>query len=135
ACEGPSVRGRGRTSSSDSVGRAGWPRYGRGPRGLRSGGVHAPVPPPTDRKEAPVARAHHRIALIPGDGIGQEVVPPAVAVLDAVGRRHGISFTYDEFDWSCQRYLHEGAMMPPDGLDRIRHHDAIFLGAVGWPGV
>lgn len=82
-----------------------------------------------------MARAHHRIALIPGDGIGQEVVPPAVAVLDAVGRRHGIAFTYDEFDWSCRRYLHEGAMMPPDGLDRIRHHDAIFLGAVGWPGV
>jgi tartrate dehydrogenase/decarboxylase / D-malate dehydrogenase len=77
----------------------------------------------------------HRIALIPGDGIGQEVIPPATAVLDAVGRRHGISFTYDEFDWSCERYAHEGAMMPADGLDRIRSHDAILLGAVGWPGV
>ncbi len=80
-------------------------------------------------------KAHHRIALIPGDGIGQEVVPPAVAVLNAVGRRHGIAFTYDEFDWSCQRYVNEGAMMPDDGLDQVRNHDAIFLGAVGWPGV
>ncbi|HEX2130846.1 MAG TPA: tartrate dehydrogenase [Actinophytocola sp.] len=77
----------------------------------------------------------HRIALIPGDGIGTEVLPPATAVLDKVGARHGIAFTYDEFDWCCERYLHEGAMMPADGLDRIRHHDAILLGAVGWPGV
>ncbi|OLF10247.1 tartrate dehydrogenase [Actinophytocola xinjiangensis] len=77
----------------------------------------------------------HRIALIPGDGIGVEVLPPATAVLDRVGARHGLTFTYDEFDWSCERYLNEGAMMPDDGLDRIRHHDAILLGAVGWPGV
>ncbi|WP_433461955.1 tartrate dehydrogenase [Spirillospora sp. CA-128828] len=77
----------------------------------------------------------HRIALIPGDGIGTEVLPPACAVLDAVGRRHGLAFAYDTFDWSCQRYLTEGAMMPEDGLGLIRHHDAILLGAVGWPTV
>ncbi len=77
----------------------------------------------------------HRIALIPGDGIGTEVIPPATAVLDAVGRRHGVTFTYDEFDWSCERYAQSGAMMPEDGLDRIRGHDAILLGAVGWAGV
>src|SRR4051812_13967071 len=77
----------------------------------------------------------YRIALIPGDGIGKEVIPPATAVLDAVGRRHGIEFSYDRFDWSCERYLAEGAMMPTDGLDQIRHHDSILLGAVGWPGV
>ncbi len=76
-----------------------------------------------------------RIALVPGDGIGREVVPAALAVLEAVGRRHGITFAYDEFDWSCERYLAEGAMMPADGLDQIRGHDAIFLGAVGAPGV
>ena len=76
-----------------------------------------------------------RIALIPGDGIGTEVIPPACAVLDAVGRRHDVAFTYDMFDWSCERYLAEGAMMPPDGLAQIRQHDAILLGAVGWPGV
>lgn len=77
----------------------------------------------------------YRIALIPGDGIGKEVVPAACAVLDAVGARHGIEFGYDEFDWSCERFLAEGSMMPADGLERIRHHDAILLGAVGWPGV
>lgn len=77
----------------------------------------------------------HRIALIPGDGIGAEVLPPARAVLDQVGARHGITFRYDEFDWSCERYLREGTMMPADGLDQIRQHDAVLLGAVGWPGV
>jgi tartrate dehydrogenase/decarboxylase/D-malate dehydrogenase len=77
----------------------------------------------------------HRIALIPGDGIGKEVLPAACAVLDTVGARHGLTFRYDSFDWSCERYLHEGAMMPADGLDQIRGHDAILLGAVGWPGV
>jgi tartrate dehydrogenase/decarboxylase/D-malate dehydrogenase len=77
----------------------------------------------------------HRIALIPGDGIGQEVIPAACAVLDAVGARHGVEFRYDEFDWSCARYLSEGAMMPDDATTRVRDHDAIFLGAVGAPGV
>ncbi|HEX4249803.1 MAG TPA: isocitrate/isopropylmalate family dehydrogenase, partial [Pseudonocardia sp.] len=77
----------------------------------------------------------HRIAVIPGDGIGQEICPPARAVLDAVGARHGVAFSYDEFDWSCARYQREGAMMPADGLDQVRGHDAIFLGAVGAPGV
>ncbi|MFC5827366.1 tartrate dehydrogenase [Nonomuraea insulae] len=77
----------------------------------------------------------HRIAVIPGDGIGTEVCRAARAVLDAVGRRHGVDLTYDEFDWSCARYLAEGAMMPANGLDLVRDHDAIFLGAVGAPGV
>jgi tartrate dehydrogenase/decarboxylase/D-malate dehydrogenase len=79
--------------------------------------------------------AKHRIALIPGDGIGREVVPEGVRVLEAAGRKFGISFQWDEFDWSCDRYAQTGRMMPEDGLDRIRSHDAIFLGAVGWPTV
>jgi tartrate dehydrogenase/decarboxylase/D-malate dehydrogenase len=78
---------------------------------------------------------NHRIALVPGDGIGTEVLPPARRVLDAVGRRHGIAFSYTSYDWSCERYLREGAMMPEDGLDRLREADAILLGAVGYPGV
>ncbi|MGI5215761.1 tartrate dehydrogenase [Plantactinospora sp. CA-290183] len=77
----------------------------------------------------------HRIAVIPGDGIGTEVIAAARQVLDAVTERHGIVLEYEEFDWSCQRYLAEGAMMPADGLDRLRPADAILLGAVGWPGV
>jgi tartrate dehydrogenase/decarboxylase/D-malate dehydrogenase len=80
------------------------------------------------------ARAH-RIALIPGDGIGREVIAAARAVADAVCGRHGITLRYQEFDWSCERYLREGAMMPPDGIDQLRSFDAILLGAVGWPGV
>ncbi|HTF51434.1 MAG TPA: tartrate dehydrogenase, partial [Pseudonocardia sp.] len=77
----------------------------------------------------------HRIAVIPGDGIGQEVCPSAREVLDAVGARHDVTFSYREFDWSCARYQREGAMMPEDGLDQLRPFDAIFLGAVGAPGV
>ena len=79
---------------------------------------------------------NHRIALIPGDGIGAEVLPPARRVLDTLGRRHGIDFTYTSYDdWSCERYLREGAMMPEDGLEQLWGKDAILLGAVGYPGV
>ncbi|MFG2147154.1 tartrate dehydrogenase [Streptomyces sp. NPDC048696] len=78
---------------------------------------------------------HHRIALIPGDGIGAEVLPPARQVLDAVGARRGIGFSYASYDWSCERYVREGAMMPEDGLDQLREKDAILLGAVGSPHV
>jgi tartrate dehydrogenase/decarboxylase/D-malate dehydrogenase len=76
-----------------------------------------------------------RIAVIPGDGIGTEVIAAAREVLDAVCARHGITLAYTEFDWSCRRYQELGAMMPPDGLDTLRGFDAILLGAVGWPGV
>ncbi|MDX3383366.1 tartrate dehydrogenase [Streptomyces niveiscabiei] len=78
---------------------------------------------------------NHHIALIPGDGIGAEVLPPAQQVLDLLGRRHGFGLTYTSYDWSCERYLRAGAMMPDDGLDRLRDKDAILLGAVGYPGV
>src|SRR5512142_2673761 len=77
----------------------------------------------------------HTIALIPGDGIGREVVPAAVSVLEAVGRKHGIAFAWREYDWSCDRYRQTGQMMPPDGLEQLRATDAVFLGAVGYPGV
>ena len=77
----------------------------------------------------------HSIAVIPGDGIGTEVIESARAVLDAVCEKHGIELSYNEFDWSCQRYAREGAMMPDDAIETLRGFDAIFLGAVGWPGV
>lgn len=79
--------------------------------------------------------AHYRIAVIPGDGIGREVVPEGLRVLEAVGRRYGIIWTFDEFDWGCARYERTGRFMPEDGLETIARHDAIFLGAVGWPTV
>ena len=79
--------------------------------------------------------AEYRIAVIPGDGIGTEVVPEGIRVLDAAGSRFGIDFRWEELDWGCDRYLNTGAFMPADGLESIREHDAIFLGAVGFPGV
>jgi tartrate dehydrogenase/decarboxylase/D-malate dehydrogenase len=77
----------------------------------------------------------YRIALIPGDGIGIEVIDEGVRVLQALSRDFGFAVELESFPYSCQRYVEEGAMMPPDGLDLLRPFDAIFLGAVGWPGV
>ncbi len=76
-----------------------------------------------------------RIAVIPGDGIGKEVVPEGIRVLEAAAAKHDLRFHWDEFPWSCEQFLETGRMMPEDGLDQIRHHDSIFLGAVGFPGV
>ena len=75
------------------------------------------------------------IAVIPGDGVGKEVVPAALGVLDAAGRKFDIAFGFSHFDWSCETYERTGRMMPEDGIDRLRDHDAILLGAVGFPGV
>jgi tartrate dehydrogenase/decarboxylase/D-malate dehydrogenase len=77
----------------------------------------------------------YRIAVIPGDGIGLEVVPEGIRVLTAAARRFGITFEWEHFDWSCRRYQETGRMMPEDGVARLRSYDAIYLGAVGWPGV
>ena len=76
-----------------------------------------------------------RIAVIPGDGIGREVVPEGQRVLEAAGRRFGISFHWEEQPWGCEYYAREGRMMPQDGLESLSGSDAIFLGAVGFPGV
>ncbi|NUR94730.1 MAG: tartrate dehydrogenase [Kribbellaceae bacterium] len=76
-----------------------------------------------------------RLALIPGDGIGAEVMDSAKVVLGQVERSSGVAFELTEFDWSCERYQQTGAMMPADGIDVLRSFDAILLGAVGWPGV
>jgi tartrate dehydrogenase/decarboxylase/D-malate dehydrogenase len=77
----------------------------------------------------------HRIAVIPGDGIGKEVVPEGIRVLEAAGRRFGVALEFAYFDWGCQRYADTGSMMPEDGIDQLRGFDSIFLGAVGYPGV
>jgi len=79
--------------------------------------------------------ASYRIATIPGDGIGKEVVPEGIRVLESVGGKFGIEFQWNTFDWSCEYYAKHGRMMPEDALDTIKDHDAIFLGAVGYPGV
>ncbi len=77
----------------------------------------------------------YKIAVIPGDGIGNEVMPEAIKVLEAVAGKYDLAFTFDEKDWSCERFHKLGAMMPDDGLEQIRETDAILLGAVGFPGV
>jgi len=81
------------------------------------------------------AKKSHRIAVIPGDGIGVEVVTEGIRVLDTVGSAIGVKFEWDWKDWCCERYAKTGAMMPKDGLASIARHDAVFLGAVGWPTV
>ncbi len=79
--------------------------------------------------------ASYKIALIPGDGIGKEVLPEAVDVLEKVGAKFDISFKWQEFDWSCETYAKTGRMMPEDGIEQLTPFDALFLGAVGYPGV
>jgi tartrate dehydrogenase/decarboxylase/D-malate dehydrogenase len=75
------------------------------------------------------------LALIPGDGIGIEVMESARQILGAVQTAYGVTFDLTELDWSCERYHRTGAMMPADGLEVLGRHNAILLGAVGWPGV
>jgi tartrate dehydrogenase/decarboxylase/D-malate dehydrogenase len=76
----------------------------------------------------------HRIAVIPGDGIGTEVIPEGLRVLEAAASRFGIGLAFDHFDFASWAY-HErhGSMMPDDWKERVGGHDAIFFGAVGWP--
>ncbi len=77
----------------------------------------------------------YSIALIPGDGIGREVVPEGVRALHALAEKYGFEVVCTEFPYSCAYYLEHGAMMHEDGLERLRDFDAILLGAVGAPGV
>ncbi|WP_396267517.1 tartrate dehydrogenase [Ideonella sp.] len=76
----------------------------------------------------------HRIAVIPGDGIGHEVVPEGLKVLDAAARRFGIALQFDHFDFaSCAYWQQHGDMLPSDWKATLSRYDAIFFGAVGWP--
>jgi tartrate dehydrogenase/decarboxylase/D-malate dehydrogenase len=78
----------------------------------------------------------HRIAVIAGDGIGKEVVPEGLRVLEAVAGRHGFELRLDTFDFaSCDYHARHGRMMPEDWKEQIGGHDAIFFGAVGWPAM
>ena len=78
---------------------------------------------------------NYRIAVIAGDGIGREVMPEGIAAMEAAARAYGFGFQWHEFDWSCERYVNMGMMMPEDGLERLRLYDAVYLGAVGHPEV
>ncbi len=76
----------------------------------------------------------YRIAVIPGDGIGKEVAPEGVRVLEAAARRFGITLELTRIDWaSCDYYQQHGSMMPADWKQQLQSMDAIYFGAVGWP--
>lgn len=77
----------------------------------------------------------YRIAVIPGDGIGKEVVPEGIRVLEAVGKHFDINFKWETFPWNCENYADTGRMMPEDGMEQLCENDAIFLGAIGSPEV
>ncbi|MEJ7838444.1 MAG: tartrate dehydrogenase [Thermomicrobiales bacterium] len=78
-----------------------------------------------------------RIAVIPGDGIGQEVVPEGLRVLKHLEDRSEakLAFAFESFPWGCEYYLQTGRMMAENGLDLLESFDAIYFGAVGWPDV
>jgi len=76
----------------------------------------------------------YRIAVIPGDGIGKEVMPEGLRVVQAAAQRFGLLLEYTHIDWaSCDHYLQHGDMMPPDWKQQLQGMDAIYFGAVGWP--
>jgi len=76
----------------------------------------------------------YRIAVIPGDGIGKEVVPEGLRVLEAAAKKHGVAVHFDHFDFASWDYYEKhGEMMPEDWKAKIGKHDAIYFGAVGWP--
>jgi tartrate dehydrogenase/decarboxylase / D-malate dehydrogenase len=76
----------------------------------------------------------HRIAIIAGDGIGQEVMPEGLRVLEAAATRFGIDLRFDHFDFSsCDYFERHGKMLPDDWKEQIGGHEAIYFGAVGWP--
>ena len=77
----------------------------------------------------------HKIAVLPGDGIGKETVPESLKVLDAAARKFGFDLELTHYDWSCETYKETGEFMPKDGMEQLAKADSILLGAVGWPGV
>jgi tartrate dehydrogenase/decarboxylase/D-malate dehydrogenase len=79
--------------------------------------------------------AAYRIASIPGDGIGNEVIPAGIEVLAALASKENFSLDFTHFDWSSERYKKTGAYIPAGGLDELKKFDAIFFGAVGAPDV
>ncbi len=79
--------------------------------------------------------SEHRIAVIPGDGIGREVIPEGIRVLEAAGARHGLRFRWEEYPWSCDWYQAHGRMCPEDAPEILRRSDAVYFGAVGNPAL
>ena len=77
----------------------------------------------------------HRIAVIAGDGIGKEVIPAGIAALESVTRGSDVTLEFTALPWGCEYYLKHQRMMDEDGFERLKSFDAIYLGAIGAPGV
>lgn len=77
----------------------------------------------------------HRVAVLAGDGIGLEVVPPAMRCIDVLAERHGFGMRWDTYDWGSDHFRAHGRMMPSDALETLAPYEAIFLGAVGDPEI
>ena len=77
--------------------------------------------------------ATHKIAVIAGDGIGKEVMPEGVRVVEAAARRFGIDLAFTSYEWNCDHYVKRGRMMPEDWQATLSQYEAIYYGAVGWP--
>ncbi len=75
----------------------------------------------------------HRIAVMAGDGIGREVMPEGLRVMEAAARKFDVDFAFTTFDWSCDYFAKHGRMMPEDWHEQLRPFEAIYYGAVGWP--
>jgi len=90
---------------------------------------------PDLRATIPLEMKRYSIAVIAGDGVGQEVIPAARRVLDRAAAQFGFALAYTNYDWGADHYLHHGRMMPADGIDQLLAADAILLGAVGHPDI
>jgi len=77
----------------------------------------------------------HKIALVPGDGIGVEVIEAGREILDVLAGKQGLKLSFDTFDWGSERYLSQGSMMPEDGVETLKQYDAIYFGSAGDPRV
>ena len=77
----------------------------------------------------------YKIATLPGDGTGPEVVAEGVKVLQAVSKKYGFEMTFTNFEWGGENYLKTGVVLPDDAIDQLKKFDAIFLGAIGTPKV
>jgi tartrate dehydrogenase/decarboxylase / D-malate dehydrogenase len=75
----------------------------------------------------------HRIAVMPGDGIGKEVMPEGQRVLEAVAKKFNVGLELAHYDWNCDYYARHGRMMPEDWFEQLQGCEAIYYGAVGWP--
>lgn len=77
----------------------------------------------------------YKIATLPGDGTGPEVVAEGVKVLQAVSRKYGFEMTFTQFNWGGENYLKTGVVLPDDATEQLKKFDAVFLGAIGSPKV